>query len=57
MKDQQITRLDFMVDDWRSSNVSYPDESGPGGSSQGNASYPWGIGGSWLLFSFRCRPN
>jgi len=52
MSDQQVARLEFLVGEWRSTNASYPDASGPGGTSQGKASYTWGIGGTWLLFSF-----
>jgi hypothetical protein len=46
-------KLDFLLGDWTSSDRTYPGPQGPGGESQGSASYRWEVGRSWLVYDFQ----
>lgn len=46
-------RLDFLVGEWISSDRTYPGPAGPGGCSEGRASYRWEVGDKWLTYDFR----
>jgi hypothetical protein len=46
-------KLDFLVGQWTSLDRTFPGPGGPGGTSQGTASYAWELGGKWLNYHFR----
>ncbi len=53
MRSPDDTKLDFLVGEWTSSDRTYPGPGGPGGTSAGEASYRWEVGGRWLIYDFR----
>ncbi len=53
MRSAQETRLDFLLGDWTSLDRTHPGPSGPGGTSEGTASYGWEVGNRWLVYDFR----
>jgi len=46
-------KLDFLLGEWTSSDQTHPGPQGPGGSSEGTASYRWEVGGAWLVYDFQ----
>ncbi len=53
MRSTNDTKLDFLVGEWKSSDRTYPGPGGAGGTSAGEASYRWEVGGRWLIYDFR----
>jgi hypothetical protein len=53
MQSPEEARLEFLVGEWVSSDRSYAGPNGPGGTSEGLASYRWEVGGKWLIYDFR----
>ena len=52
MRSLEEAKLDFLLGEWTSSDRTYPGPSGPGGASEGAASYRWEVGGKWLIYDF-----
>ncbi len=53
MRSPEQAKLDFLLGQWTSSDRTYPGPSGPGGDSEGVASYRWEVGDKWLIYDFR----
>jgi hypothetical protein len=53
MRSPEETKLNFLVGSWSSSDRTFPGPGGPGGTSQGTATYAWELGGKWLNYRFR----
>lgn len=53
MKYPELKKLAFLIGDWCSSDRSYSAQGVEEGISHGSAVYHWGLGGSWILYTFR----
>ena len=53
MRSPEEAKLDFLLGQWTSSDRTYPGPFGPGGASEGVASYRWEVGNKWLIYDFR----
>ncbi len=53
MRHPEEEKLDFLVGSWTSLDKTFAGPDGPGGTSQGRASYEWELGGKWLNYHFR----
>ncbi|MCP4535552.1 MAG: DUF1579 domain-containing protein [Chloroflexi bacterium] len=53
MRSSEETKLDFLLGKWTSSDRTYPGPFGPGGTSEGAASYRWEVGDKWLIYDFQ----
>jgi hypothetical protein len=53
MRSSDDAKLDFLVGEWTSSDTIYPGPGHAGGTSAGQASYRWEVGGTWLIYDFR----
>jgi len=53
MKYPELSKLEFLIGDWRSTDRSYPAQGMEAGTSHGLAVYHWDLGRSWILYLFR----
>jgi hypothetical protein len=55
MQNLELSRLDFLCGEWRSTDYSYSEPGGEAVLSTGSASYEWDVGGKWLLYKFQTQ--
>lgn len=53
MDDSELKKLDFLIGEWSTSDLSFSGEDEQAIPSSGQASYHWGVGQKWLLYLYR----